>query len=220
MRLQVIGTADASVHHDRRSATRLHGSRRVAIAAAAIRGHAIEGVIASELVPSTSPRNRRRRGRRPASEGRCSLALCCCRRPHRGWQCPRRPRPGRCARHQNSTRQRAVPITCRVRVSVALVRNHRGGIAGGTAAGSVRAGHLSGRVQVQRRYRDQHETDRRFLFVDLRDPVDQRDLRGRDVRRAEVSRIARVAQEREAIRTKLMTATGDATVWSSGETTS
>jgi hypothetical protein len=86
----------------------------------------------------------------------------------------------------------------------------RGGVAGRTAAGPVGAGHLRGGIQVQRIGAvDQHQADRGFVFVDLGDAVDQRDLGGRDVGgAAEVGGIRWIGHQGQAIGAQLVAGLG------------
>ena len=74
------------------------------------------------------------------------------------------------------------------------------------AAGAVRSRGQVVRVEVQQVVvRDQLQPDRQVVLVDLVDAVHQRDLRGRDVRRAaEVGRVARIRDQGEPVCAELL----------------
>ncbi len=206
VRLLVVGQADACVGHDRLAAAGLDRGRAGAVPAGAVQLVAVEGVVARKLVAHlvgdvvdrVQVADRSRDARAAAGLVRAAhdaeVGDAAARLAEREVADVVAARTDDLADHvARASRARAARD---LRLREACSR----------AAGAVRRRRQVVRVEVQIVVaRDQLQPDRQVVLVDLVDSVDERDLRGRDVRRAaEVRRVARIRDQRQAVGAELL----------------
>ena len=206
VRLLVVGQADARIGHDRLAAAGLDRGRPVAVAAGAVELVAVERVVAAELVAHLV---RDVVDRVEVSDrGRDARAAACLVRAADDAEIGD-------AAAGLAEREMADVVVARaddLADHVAGSRRARApgdlslGEAGCRAARAVRRRRLAPRVEVEQVVvRDQLEPDAHVVLVDLVDPVHERDLGRRHVRRAaEVVRVARVGDQSEPVRAELL----------------